>query len=155
MRKIEVSENAVALRLEAGELPPDRAGLLQLVRRALAEAGVEPWPSVTAECFAAGTEALVLARPGPSRLQGIYFEDFERLLRAAAAVKTGESALYEVGRGYMLVLPPGKLHPALYEYGEERFVHPDWLCHAREQGACLLEREAIHRLARVFSAARA
>lgn len=151
MRKVEVGQKAVTIRMSENEMPPERADISRLVRRALAEQGMEPWEAVEAECFAAGGEVLVMARPGTAHPKGLVFAALELLLSAAAVCGTGDGELYRMEEGYLLVLPPESVHPVLYEYGEERPVHPDWTCHAREQGLCLLEENAVAQLVRIFS----
>lgn len=151
MRKVEVGQRVVTIRMSEDEMPSERAGISRLVRRALAEQGMEPWEAVEAECFSACGEVLVMARPGTAHPTGVFFAELELLLAAAAACGTGESALYGTEEGYLLVLPPESVCLPLYEYGEERLLHPDWLCHAREQGLCLLEEDAIAQLVRIFS----
>lgn len=62
MRVVQVAERAVAIWFVQEEAPPLRT-MLSLVRGALAGSGYEPWHTAEAECFAAGDETLLIARP--------------------------------------------------------------------------------------------
>ena len=60
---IQAAERAVAIWFTEENAPPLEK-ILRLVRGALAAGGREPWPAIAAECFTAGDETLVIARPG-------------------------------------------------------------------------------------------
>lgn len=152
MCKVEAGETAVTIWLSRECMPSGEREVARLVHRILAERGLEPWPAVAAECFSAGEEMLILARPGIPRPRGYLFPDLESVLEAAFACGGGESELYRAEGGYLLVVPEPAL-PALCEYAQEWPLHPDWTAHAREQGLCLLEKDAIGQLVRIFSTA--
>jgi len=63
MRVMHVSGRAVAILFTDEALPPEQR-LASMVGAALVRTGHKPWPHVEAECFTAGDEALVIARPG-------------------------------------------------------------------------------------------
>ncbi len=63
MRVIQVSRRAVMIWFSEEDAPPLRE-MAALVRRALSAFGRAPWPRVTADCFAAENETLLIARPG-------------------------------------------------------------------------------------------
>ena len=62
MRVVQAADRAVAIWFVDEEAPP-LGRLLSLIRRALAASGRRPWRAVAAECFTAGGETLVIARP--------------------------------------------------------------------------------------------
>lgn len=148
MRTVQATESAVSIWFSQ-EDAPSRRQLLLLVRKALEERGLPPWPATEAECFAAGEETLVIARPAAHAL-GFYFDDLESLLAGARACPGGETSLYTEGEGYVLTLAPEEGCPALYEYGAPWPVRPGWEIHAREQGRCLLAGDAAQALCRFF-----
>lgn len=150
MRTVQVTETAVSIWF-SGENVPAREQILELIRQALAERGMTPWPDTEAECFAAGEDTLVIARPGHARRPAFYFGDLEALLSGALSCADGESALYDMGEGYLLATAPESVGPALYEYGQADTVSADWETHAREQGRCLIPDTAILDLRRYFS----
>lgn len=123
----------------------------RLVRRAQTEAGLPPWTEMEADCFQAGDQLLILARPAPPRPHGFYFPDLETLLQAMCAFPPTESSLYSMKDGYLLVFPRPEERLPLYEFGREYPLHPDWEAHAREQGQCLLEGNAMVDLLLVYS----
>ena len=141
MRAVRTEENAVTIRL-SGEPVPARGEVLRLVRQALEESGYAPWPETEAECFAAGEEVLVIARPGGARRRAFFFPDLETLLAAASCLPAEDGAVYAEAGGYILTLPAGCVRPALYEFGRERRLPPLWEHHAREMGLCLIPERA-------------
>ena len=62
---VHTAERAVTIWL-TGEEAPSRQRLMALVRGALSAAGYAPWPTADADCFTAGEETLLIARPGRS-----------------------------------------------------------------------------------------
>lgn len=62
MRVMQVAERAVAIWFVEEDAPP-RRNMLTLVRSALKASGYAPWRSTEAECFSAGNETLLIARP--------------------------------------------------------------------------------------------
>ena len=145
MKTVQATDTAVSIWITREQAPTGEQ-MLSLVRQALADRGLAPWAETEAECFAAGEDTLVIARPGPGRRLGFYFADLEELLGAALAGGPGDGSLYDVGRGYMLALAPEAAGPALYEYGAPRTLAPGWEEHAREQGMCLLRDSALAQL---------
>ena len=150
MKTVQATETAVSIWISR-EQAPSRTQMLALIRQALAERGLTPWPETEAECFAAGEDTLVIARPGHSRRTAWYFADLEALLAGALACPGGDSDLYAVPGGYVLTLAPEAAGPALGEFGESFPVVPEWEIHAREQGMCLIRHSAIDDLRRYFS----
>lgn len=149
MIEIQAADSAVAIRF-VGERPPAGRALESLVRRALAERGLPPWAEMRAECFAAGQDALIIARPVRDSRPAFYFAGLEELLAGALACADGPSALYTYGDGYLLAVDTGAAGPALYEYGEALFVREAWERHAAEQGRCLIPEGAIAALRGYF-----
>ena len=149
MRTVQVTETAVSIWF-SHEAVPGRGQLLALVRQALTEQGLPPWSQTEAECFAAGEDALVIARPGRAHQAAFYFDDLEMLLGGVLATAEGESSLYAAEDGYILIVAPEAAGPALYEYGQPWQIDADWEHHAEEQGRCLIERSAISDLRRCF-----
>lgn len=150
MRVFHVDDRAVALRF-AGELPA-RGELAPLIGRVLRERGLDPWPETEAECFAAGGEVLVFARPGRARPRAFRFSDLEALLAAVRAFPGAGGALYDAGDGYLLTAMPDEPCGALYEFGEASRLTPERACHLREQGRCLIDTGAAEALRRLFDA---
>lgn len=150
MKTVQAAETAVSIWITREEVPRADA-LLALIRRSLAERGLTPWPAAEVECFAAGEDALVIARPARDMRPAFYFADLEALLSGALAIRDGESALYALDSGYLLAVSETAAAPALYEYGEAALVSADWERHAVEQGMCLAEKDAAEVLRRHFS----
>ncbi|MCD8115771.1 MAG: hypothetical protein LUE21_01395 [Oscillospiraceae bacterium] len=149
MRTVQATEKTVSIWFSQEDAPPRRQ-VLRLVRSALEERGLAPWPETEAECFAAGGDTLVIARPAAHSL-GFYFEDLESLLAGALACPDGESDLYAVPEGYILTVAGDMAVSALYELGASRRISPDWAVHAVEQGRCLIAHDAVETLRRYFS----
>ncbi|MCD7844920.1 MAG: adaptor protein MecA [Oscillospiraceae bacterium] len=149
MRTVQATENAVSIWFSQEDAPPRRQ-VLRLVRSALEERGLTPWPETEAECFAAGADTLVIARPA-AHSPGFYFEDLEALLAGALACPDGESDLYALPEGYILTVSGDMAVSALYEFGVPRRVSPGWAVHAAEQGQRLIAHSAAATLKRWFS----
>lgn len=149
MIEIQAADRVVSIRF-VGEQPPAGRALERLVRRALAERGLAPWEGMQAECFAAGQDALVIARPVRDCRPGFYFSELEELLAGALACADGPSALYTYADGYLLAADAGAAGPALYEFGQALRVRQAWERHAAEQGMCLIPENAIAALRRYF-----
>ena len=149
MRTVQATDRLVSIWIDREEAPT-REQMLCLVRQALADRGLTPWPQTEAECFAVGEETLLIARPGPGRRLAFYFGDLEALLEAARALPDGESSLYTYGDGYVLALPAEAGRTALWEYGRALEPGGEWELHVREQGGCLLDGDALDRLRRAF-----
>ena len=141
MRSIQTEGKTVTIRL-SGEPVPGRGEVLRLVRQALAENGFAPWEETKAECFSAGEETLVIARPGEAKRRLFFFPELESLLAGAACVPADDGAVYAAEDGYILALPSGAVCPALYEFGRELRLSPLWEHHAREMGLCVLPERA-------------
>lgn len=150
MRTIQAADTAVSILITREEAPTGRA-LLALIRQALTERGLTPWPDAEAECFAAGEDTLVIARPAHTRRPAFYFADLEALLGGALASAAEESALYLAREGGYILVVSAPAAPALYEYGEAFAASSLWEEHAREQGMCLVPERALETLARHFS----
>lgn len=150
MKTVQATETAVSIWISR-EQAPSRAQMLELIRQALAERGLTPWEETEAECFAAGEDTLVIARPGHPRRAAFYFGDLEALLAGALSCADGDSSLYIAGDGYALTVEPEAAGPALMEFAEPFPVVPEWEVHAREQGMCLIREGAIADLRRYFS----
>ena len=149
MMEIQAAASAVTVRF-VGERPPGGRALEALVRRALAERGLPDWEQMQAECFAAGDEALVIARPVRDCRPAFYFDGLEPLLAGALACADGPSALYREGDGYLLAADRSCAGPALYEFGLSGSVSGAWEVHAAGQGLCLIPENAIAALRRYF-----
>lgn len=149
MMLIQATDTAVSIWMRR-ERPPEEPQLRQLVRRALEERGLEPWAEMEAECFAAGEDTLIIARPRGRCRPAFAFGDLEGLLAGALACADGPSALYLEGDGYLLAADSAAAGPALYEFGEARTVRADWERHAAEQSRCLIPENAIAVLRRYF-----
>ena len=145
MRTIRTGEKAVEIWL-SGEPAPAAEEVLSLVRSALAEGGFRPWEETRAECFAAGEDLLVLARPAPPRRRAFFFGGRESLAACAGILPGTGGALYAVPGGRLLVLDPPELGEALYEFGDERRLHPLWEAWAREHGLCVIPENALTQL---------
>ena len=150
MISVQATDRLVSLWVSR-EAPPTRERMLCLVRQALAERGLPPWAETEAECFAAGEDTLIIARPVRPRRRAFYFSDLEALLGGALRCPPGESALYTPGEGYILTVAPEAAALALREFGETYEAGPLWEEHAREQGMCLIREDAIAVLSRYFS----
>lgn len=150
MKTVQAADTAVSIWITREEVPEGEA-LLAMIRQALTERGLAPWPETEVECFAAGEDTLVIARPARDMRPAFYFGDLEALLSGARDVPGGEGALYAVEDGYLLAVRPDAVVPALHEYGEAASVSADWEVHAREQGMCLVEAGAADVLRRHFS----
>lgn len=137
MRSIRTEENAVTIWL-SGEPVPGREEILSLVKRSLAEKGFVSWADTEAECFAAGEETLVIARPGTVRRRAFFFDGLEELLAGVTLVRDGEGALYAVNGGYILTVRSEERCDSLREYGRELRLHPLWEDYAREREWCLI-----------------
>lgn len=149
MRSIQAEEKAVTIRL-SGEPAPEREEVLRMVRQALEESGYAPWSETEAECYAAGEEILVIARPGEEKRKAFFFPELETLLAGAAGLSGEDGAVYAAEDGYILLLPPESVRPALYEFGRELRLPRLWECHAREQGRCVLAERAAAVLRKMF-----
>ena len=149
MMQVQASDTAVSIWVSREQAPAGQA-LRRLVRRALAERGLAPWDAVEMECFAAGEDALIIARPVRNGRPAFYFEQLEPLLAGALRCADGPSALYTYAGGYLLAVDKRAAGPALYEFGRARYVRPEWECHAAEQGGCLIPDNAIATLRRYF-----
>ena len=150
MRTVRVTETSVSIWLSQEETPPE-GQMLALIRQALAAQGLDPWPETEAECFSAGSDTLIIARPGLTRRLAFYFDDLETLLAGIASCPECDSSLYTYADGYLLTVPPEDPDPALYEYGQGSSVTDHWELHAREQGQCLIRDTAVFDLHRCFS----
>ena len=150
MRTIRATETSVSIWFSQEEVPRSEQ-LLALIRQALVSHGLAPWAETEAECFAAGSDTLIIARPGHPRRPAFRFDDLETLLAAVAACPAQDSSLYTYDDGYLLTVPPEEPAPALYEYGRAYSVTQDWETHAREQGQCLIRDTAVFDLRRRFS----
>lgn len=149
MRTVQATETAVSIWFSHEDVP-GKGQLVKLVRQALTEAGLPPWGAVEAECFTAGEEMLVIARPGRKRYQAFYFDDLEALLGGALSTADGESSLYKVDEGYVLTVERRATGPGLFEYGQSWETDDAWEQHAKEQGQCLMEGRALADLRRYF-----
>ena len=149
MRTVQATDKLVSIWISR-EQPPGRREMGALVRQALAERGLAPWPEVEAECFAAGEDTLLIARPGRPSRAGFFFADLEALLAAALANAPGESSLYAAPGGYILTVDRAAAGPALYEFGDAFPAGADWEAHAAEQGRPLIRGDAIAALGRYF-----
>ena len=150
MISVQATDRLVSLWVSR-EAPPSRERMLCLVRQALAEQGLAPWAETEAECFAAGEDTLIIARPVRPSRRAFYFSDLETLLGGALRCPPGESSLYTSGEGYILTVAPEAAVPALREFGESCEAGPLWEVHAREQGMCLIRENAVAVLRRHFS----
>lgn len=151
MRAVQVAENAVSIWFSREDIP-NRRQMLTLVRRMLEQKGFAPWPETEAECFTAGEDALVIARPGRGGRRAFFFGDLEALLGGALCCADGDSALYFAEEGYILTVVPENIRSGLYEFGEDCPLPLHWEEHAKEQGQCLLPEDATAALRRHFSA---
>ena len=147
MRSIETEEKAVTIRL-TGEPTPSRAELMWLVRLALEARGFPAWEDTEAECFTAGEEILVIARPGERR-RAFFFDDMDALLTAVSG-SIGDGAVYAVPEGYVLIPAPGKAPPILREFGREMRLPPLWEVFARERGWRIVPEGGTSVLANAF-----
>lgn len=149
MRSIQTEEKTVTIRL-SGEPVPERGEVLRLVGQALEEGGYAPWPETEAECYSAGEEILVIARPGEAKRAAFFFPELEALLAGANGLPGEDGAVYAAESGYILTLPPEEAAPALYEFGQEMRLPRLWEFHAREQGRCLIGERAPAVLREMF-----
>jgi len=149
MRSIQTEEETVTIRL-SGEPVPERGEVLRMVRQALEESGYAPWPETEAECYSAGEEILVIARPGETKRTAFLFPELEALLAGVAGVSGEDGAVYASEGGYILILPPESVCPALFEFGQEVCLSPLWELHVREQGLCLIGEHALAVLRETF-----
>jgi len=69
MRVIHTASRTVTIWF-IGEEAPSQSGAMALVRGALKHAGHSPWARTEAECFTAGDETLLIARPGEDCSEG-------------------------------------------------------------------------------------
>ena len=150
MKTVQATDTAVSIWVSR-EAPPSREQMLRLVRQALAERGLAPWRETEAECFAAGEDMLIIARPARRKRRWFWFPDLETLLGGALRCPAAASALYAAEEGYVLALEPEGGCGALYEFGEPYEAGPLWEAHAREQGMCLIGEDAVAALSRYFS----
>ena len=146
MQRITAAESAVTIWF-SGEEPPAAGRITALVERALAAAGLPFWAAVEADCFRAGSEVLVLARPGHGR-RYFSFPGPEELRAGAAGCAGTAGGLYRNGGGYILAVPAAEAGPGLYEFGALLSLSEDWEAHAREQGLCLRSESALDYLRR-------
>jgi hypothetical protein len=147
MRQVEVGKNMVSLRF-SGEPVPQGQALQRLIYEALRQAGEEPWEELEMDCFSAGAESVVLARPGQPYRRCFFFPDWESLLGVASGCPAGESYLYQAEGGYVLAVARRAMGLSLYEFGQRLARGALWECHAQEQGQCLMEKNAIEMLHR-------
>ena len=147
------SDKNISLWLSGGGqvLPAGPEEAARLIRRARKEAGLPPWAETEADCFQAGDQLLILARPAPTKPHGFYFPDLETLLRAVFSCPPAESSLYSIRSGFLLVFPQNPELLPLREWGDEYTLHPFWEIHAREQGQCILPHNAMANLLLVYS----
>ena len=152
MDRKDENKKHISLWLCGGENPPTTPqDTARLIRHARTEAGLSPWEETEADCFQAGDQLLILARPAPPKPHGFYFPDLESLLGAIFSCPPRDSALYSMKDGYLLVFPRMPECLPLYEFGTELPIHPFWEIHAREQGQCILPQNAMANLLPVFS----
>ena len=150
MKTIRATETSVSIWLSQEEVPPS-GQLLTLIRQALTAQGLEPWAETEAECFAAGGDMLIIARPAHARRPAFYFDDLEALLAGIASCPECHSSLYTYDDGYLLTVPPETPSRTLCQHGLAGDIAPDWELHAREQGQCLIRDRAVFDLRRFFS----
>lgn len=150
MKTIQAASTAVSIWITREEAPTGQA-LLGLIRQALAERGLTPWSETEVECFAAGEDTLVIARPAQRLRPAFYFAELETLLSGVLSMAGGEGSLYALDDGYLLAVAEDAAAPGLYEYGRAMPVSSDWEVHAREQGRCIIEKNAAEVLRRHFS----
>ena len=141
MRTIRVEPETVTIWISGEELP-EREEVLALVRRSLAEEGFDPWEQTEAECFEAGRELLVIARPAPARQAAFFLPSVESLVAFAEAAPEAEGSVYAARRGYIWTMPPSSVRPGMYDFAEPQTLHPMWEVHAREQGRCIIPENA-------------
>lgn len=151
MKRMESGEKGLSIWLSGEDIPARDAELCRLVQSLRDQAGLDPWPEIEADCFRAGEELLILARPAPPRTRGFWFADLDSLLGAVSSCRMEGTALYALEGGYLLTVPPEEACLALYEFGSERPLPRDWEAHAREQKQCLLPTDAAGKLVRCFS----
>lgn len=149
MKTVQATDRLVSIWISL-EQPPSRDEMGALVRQALAERGLAPWPEVEAEWFAAGEDTLVIARPGHIGRVGFAFDGLDALLAGALSNAPGDSSLYAVPGGYILTVDRAAAGPALYEFGDAFPAGADWEAHAAEQGGRLIQGDAIAVLRRYF-----
>ena len=152
-RNRQVAERSVLIWFFREDVP-GRSQLIALVRRALENEGLRPWPRTEAECFSSGENTLLIARPAYSRETAFLFGDLEALLAGALCCPDGRSSLYAADGGYVLTLCPESVCPGLYEFGVPVPFSEDHEVHAAEQGMRLLHENAIADLRRFFSPAK-
>ena len=146
MRTVRTGEKAVQIWL-SGEPVPEAKDILAIVRGALAERGFLPWPETQAECFAAGEDVLVLARPAAPRRRAFYFDGRESLLACAHVLPGTGGAVYGLPRGgFLMTLEAAELNEAIFEFADERSLHPLWETFAREHGLCVIPENALEKL---------
>lgn len=152
MDYMDAGDDFVSLWLSgSGGEDTDSAQAARMIRRIRSSAGLPPWKDMEADCFQAGDQLLILARPLPPRPCAFFFPDLEALLHAVLPCPPDDSALYTADSGYLLVFPQKPAHLSLYEFGCITPLPPDWEIHAREQGQCLFPKNAIAGLLLAYS----
>lgn len=149
MMHVQATDTVVSIWISREQTPADEQ-LRRLVCRALAEQGLAPWSGMEAECFSAGEDTLIIARPGRPGRPAFYFDDLETLLAGALANGGDGGSLYAAEDGYLLAVDGPDAGPALYEYGQAGYVTAGWEEHAAEQGRRLIPTEAARILRRYF-----
>lgn len=149
MRTVQAAETSVSI-LFSGEKPPAGGRMLELVRSALAEAGLQPWEETEADCFRFGEDTLLLARPGPG-VRYFGFDDMDGLLAGVSGCTGDKGILYRMGTEFVLAIPPSSMGPGIYEFGHRLDLSPAWEVHAREQELCLIRERAMGVLRRGHS----
>ena len=152
MRTIETTPQCVAIRL-SHEPVPARAELLRLVGQALKADGYAPWPGVEWDCFVAGEETLLLARPGAVPLAGVWAADRNTLHAMALACGGGPGALYEREGSYLLLMDESQIPPALYEFGQVILLPRLYTAHVREHFRTVFAENALSALVSASSTA--
>jgi len=134
------------------ELKTDDAA--DILREALGESCSDQWQNVFLELFAGRDSLLLVARAHSGTPYFFMFRDIECLIDAAKLCPDDIiSFLSYCGDCYYLIVYPWDREAppnALYEYGEEFPLHPNYAFHLTEHGNVLLGPSALDEIRKRF-----
>ena len=146
------SDELSALPAPISELKTDDAA--GILREALGENCRDEWRNVHLELFEGKNSLLLVARAHSGDPCFFEFQDIEAVIAAAEICPNGLISFlsYCEGSYYLIVYPWDRETPpsALFEYGEELPLHPNYMLHLTEHGKMLMGPSALDELRERF-----
>jgi len=146
------SDELMDLPAPPSELKTDDAA--DILRKALGDSGEDQWRNVYLEIFVGRDSLLLIARAHSGNPHFFMFRDIEDLIGAAELCPNDIISFlsYCEGKYYLIVYPWDSESPpnALFEYGEELPMHPNYTFHLTEHGNILSGPTALDEVRRCF-----